>query len=79
MSGIKSSLWLAVFLGIAASSVAPVAAYADGGIITVLDENDTYVNTDRYYTNGVKFGYTTRPSYTDFARNVAEQACVAGR
>ena len=68
MRNVGAKLWLGIGLSAFALSVATlpaVAAPASGGVITLLDENDTYVNTDRYYTNGVKFGYVMPPAHTD--------------
>jgi lipid A 3-O-deacylase len=55
-------------LGTLALSALSSGAYAGpklGGVITLVDENDTFTNTDRNYTNGVKIGYVQPPEHTD--------------
>ena len=68
MSGIGSGVRLKFLFSVFALAIAPLAAYgnpAAGGVITVLDENDTFTNTDRNYTNGLKLGYVQPPDHTD--------------
>ena len=68
MRNVKAGLWLGIGLSILALYAAAMPAHANpasGGVITVLDENDTYSNTDRNYTNGLKLGYVREPDSTD--------------
>jgi len=68
MRNVGANFWLGIGLGAFALSISISPAHADpasGGVITLLDENDTYSNTDRNYTNGVKLGYVRGPDSTD--------------
>lgn len=68
MQSIQRNLWLGFLLVALATCIVPLAAHADpaGGVITLLDENDSFTNTDRNYTNGIKLGYVQPPDQTDF-------------
>lgn len=68
MWNVKANLWLGISLGAFALGVPTSSVHANpasGGVITLLDENDTFSNTDRNYTNGVKLGYVRGPDRTD--------------
>ena len=68
MRNVGASLWLGIDLCVLTLSVtsSPVRAETPPrGVITLLDENDTFTNTDRNYTNGLKAGFVRAPGYTD--------------
>jgi lipid A 3-O-deacylase len=50
------------------------AKHSDGGTVTFVLENDTFIGVDRYYTNGVQVFWTPRATrQPDWARKVARQ------
>ena len=69
-----ASSWVAASINPALSQTAAEAP-AERGTLSVLFENDYFFHTDRDYTNGVEFAWTTSPADTpqwsvDLARNL---------
>lgn len=54
---VRRVLLLAAFVVV----LAPARAQSEPGVFSVLFENDIFFDTDRDYTNGVQFAYTTPP------------------
>ena len=66
-------LGLALFLNAIALAGPAAAAEDDGGVLTLVVENDAFgAKTDKNYTNGLKFQYRADPAWTpEFARGIA--------
>ncbi len=62
---IRPAEWACLLLGLSLSGLAQ--SPRQGAVLTVIEENDLIVNTDRHYTQGIKISYLHTDDYLPFA------------
>jgi len=65
--------------GLLLSARGAVAETQNGGIITLLVENDYFTDADRYYTSGIKLAYLSAPSFGDPVRGFVANNLFGGK